>query len=200
MFTVFSSLIKCLTYTLYIVYLSVGSNFGIITLDWAVLKFSARYVTFFLTNCVFPIQTREITCIYLYELHRKVSKSTIDHICLIFSIKLKTTETLHPNRYVTSCFELWFKGRGLDMAWCSEVFFYEVTFYEDDINCDYFGKWYRPSFVCIFLKFWGYMYSFSTICTSLFWLECGTVSIVLEKNGFWFSFKTYMFANHVETK
>ena len=72
--------------------MSVWSNVGtailFITLDWAVSTFSDRYVTFFLTNYVFPTQIREITCIYLNryrrELHRKVSKSTIVHICLIF--------------------------------------------------------------------------------------------------------------------
>ena len=87
--------------------MSVWSNFGIITLDWAVLKFTARYVTFFLTNCVFPIQTREITCIYLNryrrEVYRKVSKSTIEHICLIlfFFHKTQTTETLRSKiRYI----------------------------------------------------------------------------------------------------
>ena len=50
----------------------------------------------------------------------------------------------------------------------------------------------------LFVYFWGY--SFSTVYTSLFWLECQAVSIVLEENGVWFSSKTYMFANHVETK
>ena len=57
-----------------------------ITPDWAVSTFSDSYVTFFLTNCVFPTQIREITCVYLNRyrrgLNRKVSKSTIEHICL----------------------------------------------------------------------------------------------------------------------
>ena len=55
-------------------------------------------------------------------------------------------------------------------------------FYEDDINWCPRG------------------YSFSTVCTSRFLLECQAVSIVLEENRVWFSFKTYMFANHVESK
>jgi len=47
-----------------------------------------------------------------------VSKSTIEHICLIFLLHKtkRNTETLPSNRYVTLCFELLFKGRGLDMA------------------------------------------------------------------------------------
>jgi len=65
--------------------LNVGTAIPFITLDWAVLTFSDIYVTFFLTNCVFLTQIREITCIYVNryrrELYRKVSKSTIEHIC-----------------------------------------------------------------------------------------------------------------------
>jgi len=38
----------------------------------------------------------------------------IEHICLIFFLHKtkKNTETLQSNRYITSCFELWFKGKG----------------------------------------------------------------------------------------
>jgi len=70
MFTLFSSLIKCFTYFIYILkeYVLVWSNVGtailFITLDWAVSTFSTRYVTFLITNYVFPTQVREITCIY----------------------------------------------------------------------------------------------------------------------------------------
>ena len=43
-------------------------------------------------------------------------------------IKLKTTETLQSNRYVTSCFEWWFKGRGLDMALYYLYIFFRASY------------------------------------------------------------------------
>ena len=97
MFTLFSSLIKCFTYTFIYsevclsVWLNIGTAILFITLDWAVSTFNDRYVTFFLTNCIFPTQIREITFIYFNryrgELYRKVSKSTIELVCLIFFLQ-----------------------------------------------------------------------------------------------------------------
>ena len=116
----------------------------------------------FLTNGVFPTQIREITCIYLNrymrELYRNMSKSTIEHICVIvFLPKTQNNINWYPWGYF---------GNGIVHL--------------------------------LFVYFWGY--SFSTVYTSLFWLECQAVSIVLEENRVWFSFKTYMLANYIETK
>ena len=52
--------------------LNVGTAIPFITLDWEVSTFSDRYVTFYLTNCVFPSQIREITCKYLNRYRREL--------------------------------------------------------------------------------------------------------------------------------
>ena len=75
-----------------------------ITPDWAVSTLSDSYVTFFLTNCVFPTQIWENTCICLIksmrELYRKVSKSTISLIFFLHKTQNNRNVTVQQIRYI----------------------------------------------------------------------------------------------------